>query len=159
VPRFFDGFFNSDPMTEISAAEAAAERTHAEEVPGPPLHYLLKARERLVTVAYPGWTCPDEPAAYHRATYPGTRCTVYSPVTRTDRVRWRGWYFDGDGVLTKLLDPEFDERGRMLQQSYRGPDGELRSWSEYVYDHDLDLVEIVTRDPSGQITFREKVEP
>jgi hypothetical protein len=155
MTRYYSKFYNSEPMTELSEAEALAHGTYAELVDDPIQHYRMVIRRKLHTAIYPGQSDPAAAIAVHAAMYPNVPAHVYSPPVRDkDCVRWRTWYVNADGTLEKILEPETYERP-FYRESYRGPDGELRSYTEYHYDEGGNLSEVVTYNPDGTVSSRE----
>lgn len=155
MTRFFEKFYNGDPMVEIDRVSARESGYYVEEL-ADPQRFHRYSRGALESVIYPGWSDPTAPLADLRGRNLGVRGEIYSPVEYgTVSKRWRTWYVNADGTIEKLLEPEFDENGRFLRESYRGPDGELRSYMVYDYNDWGELIEVVTYAPDGTVINRE----
>jgi len=157
VTRYFEQFFNGDPMVEIDEARARQRGSYAEEIDASVRLFRCVSAGKLDRLVYAGWTDPAEPLADARRRNEGARIEVYSPVEGTAEggQRWRVWHADAAGNVHKILEPEFGADGRYLRESYRGPDGELRTYREYVYDRYDELLEVVTHAPDGTVLNRE----
>jgi|SRR5215510_4467459 len=157
MTRYFRRFYNADPMVEIDEATARQSGTYVEEIEKPIRMFRCFVAHQLTALVYPGWEDPATPLADARARGEGVAITVYSPVQRdTDGAqKWRAWYADPSGAIQKILEPEMDAEGRYLKEYYRGPDGELRTYHEYVYDRYDELLEVVTHAPDGTVLNRQ----
>ncbi len=156
MTRYFRQFFNADPMTELSEADAHASGTYAEQVGGALPHYRTYLEHRLHAVTYAGDDDPAPAMAHHRAQYPDVPAHIHSPPRRDEHgVQWRTWYVEPGGTVEKILDHELDAAGNYLKVSYRGPDAELRSYTEYHYDDEQTLTEVVTYNPDGTVLNRQ----
>ena len=155
MTRYFEKFYNDDPMIEVDPATLADRDFYVEELEGP-RRYRLYVAGKLDSVIYPGWHDPTEPIADLRRRNEGVPAEIYSPVEYGNvSKRWRTWYVDAHGNIEKILEPEFDENGRFLRENYRGPDGELRSYMVYDYNDWGELIEVVTYAPDGTVINRE----
>lgn len=157
MTRYFQRFYNADPMVEIDESTARQKGTYVEEIEQPIRVFRCFLAHQLTALIYPGWSDPSPPLADAKARGEGVPITVYSPVERDSdgNQRWRTWYADADGHVQKILEPEMDAEGRYRKESYRGPDGELRTYQEYVYDRDDELLEVVTHAPDGAVLNRQ----
>ncbi|HTE49439.1 MAG TPA: hypothetical protein VK698_01115 [Kofleriaceae bacterium] len=157
MPRYFEQFFNEEPMREISEEKARASAWYVEEVEGPPLHYRQHGEGKLARIIYPGHEDPAPAVADHRARYDGVPLQVHSPVTTGDRTRWRTWDFDGRGQLQRSIAYELDPDSPAYSESLYSPEGALLFRREHVHDDD-GLVEVVTYDQHGKVLNREEVD-
>ncbi|HEX7839546.1 MAG TPA: hypothetical protein VF469_18855 [Kofleriaceae bacterium] len=157
MSRYFRRFYNADPMVEIDEVTARQGGSYVEEIAQPIRAFRCFAANRPTALIYSGWDDPSQPLADAKARGEGLPVTIYSPVERSSdgHQRWRTWYADAAGQVEKILEPEMDSDGRYLKESYRGPAGELRSYQEYVYDRDDELLEVVTHAPDGSILNRQ----
>jgi hypothetical protein len=157
MTRYFEKFYNDEPMVEISE-EVARERGRYTVEEDPLMRrYRRFIRGQLNSIIYAGWNDPTEPLADFRELNSGVEAEIFSPVERLPHGgrRWRTWYVDAAGDVTKSLEPEFDANGNFLRESLRDPDGELVSYTVYHYDRDGYLLELVTHAPDGTITSRQ----
>jgi len=155
--RFFEKFYNDEPMVETSEAAALERGTYTVEDDTSMRRYRRFIDGKLDMIIYAGWDDPTEPLADFREHKSGVGAQIFSPVTRLPHGgrRWRTWYVNAAGGVKKALEPEFDADGNFLRESLRGPDGELVSYTVYHYDRDGHLLELVTHAPDGTITSRQ----
>ncbi len=175
MKRYFRQYLTNDPMVEISEDEVPPAGWYVVLVEGPLTQYHRMLGVTLDSVVYPGWEDPTVPLAHHRQHHAGVRAEIDSPVTRrpangTHRavlaphwweppppdegatiVTWKTWHVDEAGQIEKILEPTLDAEGYMIRTQYRGPDGELRTYSIYRYDHQGFLIDRVTNNPDGSI--------
>lgn len=175
MSRYFAQYFNSDPMTELSEAQALADGDFVMLVEGTPRLYRCFRDGRVSRIIYPGWDEPTVPLEHLRTHYPGMPAQIFSPVvTRRANgmhrtilaphwwhplppdedatvVTWKTWYVDETGQLKKIFESTYDAEGYILREDYRGPDGELRTYSIYRYDHQGFLIDLVTHNPDGSV--------
>jgi hypothetical protein len=157
MTRYFETFFNHDPMDELSEAAARAAGTYAVEDDPSMRRYRRVIDNQLNSIVYKGWDDPTEPLADLERLGERVRAEIHSPVEKLpgNTHRWRTWYIDPQRRITKILEPEFDAEGNFLRESLRRADGELVSYTVYHYDRDGYLLELVTHAPDGTITSRQ----
>jgi hypothetical protein len=157
MTRYFETFFNADPMDELSEADALATGTYAVEDDAAMRRYRRIIDNQLDSIVYAGWDDPTEPLADLERLGEPVRAEIHSTVERLpdDAYRWRTWYIDPQRRITKILEPQFAADGTRLREALRHPDGELVDYTVYHYDQDGYLLELVTHAPDGTITGRQ----
>lgn len=153
MTRYFEKFYNSDPMVEISAEDARARGTYTVEDDLPMRRYRRYIDRELHTIIYTGWGDPTEPLADFRRLASGVAGQIFSPVTwlPDGGCRWTCWFVNVDGTVKKALEPEFAADGNFVRESLRSPDGMLVTYTVYHYDRDGHLLELVTHAPDGTV--------
>jgi hypothetical protein len=157
MKRYFDSFFNHDPMDEVSEVAARAAGSYVVEDDPTMRRYLRIIRNQLNSIVYAGWDDPEEPLADLARLGETVRAEIYSPVEKLPNHghKWRTWYIDPQRRITKILEPEFAADGCIVRESLRSPDGEFVSYTVYHYDRDGYLLELITHAPDGTITSRQ----
>jgi hypothetical protein len=157
MSRYFEKFYNDEPMVEISEEVARERGTYTVEDNLPMRRYRRFIDGQLDTIIYAGWDDPTEPLTDFRGIKSGVEAQIFSPVERLPHGgrRWRTWYVDAAGSVKKIREPEFAADSSFLRTSLRRPDGELVSYTVYHYDRDGYLLELVTHAPDGTITSRQ----
>ena len=157
MKRYFDSFFNHDPMDELSEAAALEAGTYVIEDDPSMRRYRRVINHQLDSIVYAGWDDPTEPLADLERLGERISAEIYSPVEQLpdNAHKWRTWYVDPQRRVTKIREPEFAADGSFLRTSLRSPDGELVSYTVYHYDRDGHLLELVTYAPDGTITSRQ----
>lgn len=157
MKRYFEKFYNDEPMAEISEATARERGTYTVEDDTSIRRYRRFIDGQLDTIIYAGWHDATAPLADLREIKGGVEAQIFSPVMRLPHGgrKWRTWYVNAAGNVKKILEPEFDAEGQFLQESLRSPDGELVSYTVYHYDRDGHLLELVTHAPDGTVTSRQ----
>lgn len=157
MKRYFDSFFNHDPMDELSEAAALDAGTYVVEDDPSMRRYRRIIDNQLDSIVYAGWDDPTEPLGDLERLGETVDAEIYSPVEKLpdNGHRWRTWYIDPQRRVTKILEPEYAADGTSLRQSLRSPDGELVSYTVYHYDRDGHLLELVTHAPDGTVTSRQ----
>jgi len=157
MKRYFESFFNDDPMDELSEAAAREAGTYVVEDDPLMRRYRRVIDHQLDSIVYAGWDAPAEPLADLERLGETVRADIYSTVEKLpDNGRhWQTWYVDSQRRVTKILEREYAADGTLLRQSLRRPDGELVSYTIYHYDRDGYLLELVTHAPDGTITVRQ----
>jgi hypothetical protein len=144
MTRYYERYYNGDPMLELEESAALAERGVVAE-DGPMRRYRRVISGELASVIYAGWSDPSEPLADLQRRNEGVRAEIYAPVEHLSDggKRWRTWYMDPTGRIQKILEPEYDGNNSRLKESLRRPDGELVSYTVYHYDKNGYLLELV----------------
>lgn len=157
MKRYFEKFYNDEPMVEISEAAARERGTYTIEDDASMRRYRRFIDGQLDAIIYAAWDDATAPLADFRELHSGVEAQIFSPVVKlTEGARtWRTWYVSASGSVKKILEPEFDAEGQFLRESLRSPDGELVSYTVYHYDRDGYLLELVTHAPDGTITSRQ----
>ena len=157
MTRYFESFFNHDPMDELSEAAARKTGTYAVEDAPSMRRYRRVIDNQLHSIVYAGWLDPAEPLADLEHLGEIVDAEIHSPVEKLpdNGYRWRTWYVDSQRRITKILEREYAADGTFLRESLRSPDGELVSYTVYHYDRDGYLLELVTHAPDGTITSRQ----
>jgi len=156
-PRYFESFFNADPMVEISEGAAQELGHYVVEDSGPMRRYRRISEGKLDSLVYAGWEDPAEPLADLSRSNEGVQAEIHSPVERCSHGghQWRIWYVDAAGRVKKILEREYSTDGDTLRVSRRGPDGELLNYTVYHYNRDGELYELTTHAPDGTVTERQ----
>lgn len=157
MKRYFEKFYNDEPMVEISEAAARERGTYAVEDDIAMRRYRRVIDNQLDSIVYKGWNDPTVPLIDLGRLGETVRAEIYSTVEElpNNAHRWRTWYIDPQRRITKILEPEFAADGSFLRRSLRSPDGKLVSYTVYHYDRDGYLLELVTHAPDGTITSRQ----
>ena len=157
MKRYFDSFFNHDPMDELSEAAALEAGSYVVEDDPAMRRYRRVIDHQLDSIVYAGWDDPTEPLADLQRLGQAVAAEIYSPVEQLpdNAYKWRTWYVDQQRKITKIREPEFAADGRFLRTSLRSPEGELVSYTVYHYERDGHLLELVTHAPDGTITSRQ----
>jgi hypothetical protein len=157
MTRYFETFFNHDPMDELSETAAREAGTYAAEDDRSLRRYRRVINNQLNSIVYKGWDDPTEPLVDLERLNEQVDAEIHSPVERfpDNGYRWQTWYIDPQRRITKILEREYAADGTVLRQSLRRPDGELVSYTIYHYDRDGNLLELVTHAPDGTITNRQ----
>lgn len=153
MKRYFESFYNADPMDELSEAAAHQLGTYAvEDDPALRRYHRIIGRQ-LDSIIYAGWDEPAVPLADLERLGATVRAEIHSTVQRLDHGghQWRTWYLDPLRKVTKILEPEFAADGRRVRSTLRSPDGTLITNTIYHYDRDGHLLELVTHAPDGTI--------
>ena len=154
MPRYYEKFYNEEPMREISEDEARARPWYVEEVEGPPLHYRQYSGGRLELAIYSGYDDPAPAVADYRARYEDIPVEVHSPVSAGAKIAWRRWEYDASGTLQRIVGYELDPRSPAWAEFLYRPDGTLVGHQEHVHD-EYGLLEVITYDALGKIVKRE----
>jgi hypothetical protein len=144
-----------EPMQELSRDELTGRSTYAEQVLGPPLHYRLFDMGAIARVTYPEQRDPGSCAEFHGRTYQGIPFSVTSSPARTDRTRWRHWYFDSTGSLLGVEEHVFGLDGPDYTVHHLDEHGRTTSSMEYVHGVDGRLQAVVYYDAEGRETGRD----
>jgi hypothetical protein len=157
VKRYFESFFNHDPMDELSEAAALEAGTYVVEDDPSMRRYRRVVNHQLDSIVYKGWNDPMVPLIDLGRLGESVCAEIYSTVEQLpdNAHRWRTWYIDPQRRIIKILEPEFAADGSFLRESLRGPDGKLISYTIYHYDRDGYLLELVTHAPDGTVTSRQ----
>lgn len=153
--RYFEQFYNGDPMVEITEAEALSSGYYVIEDEGAMRRYRRFSDGRLDSLVYASWNDPSEPLADIKRRNDGVDAEVHSPIEHCSHggQKWRIWYFDSFGNTKKILEREFASTGDALRVSLLDPQGELIEYTAYHY-HDGALYELTTHAPDGTVTSR-----
>ncbi len=157
MTRYFERFYYGVSMDELTEAVALERGTYVVEEDGPMRRYRSILDGELRRVIYTGWDAPTEPRNDALRRGEGAAIEIYSPIERLPHGghRYRTWYLDPAGNVKKILEPEIAANGRRLQESLRGPDGELISYDVRRYDDNGWLIEILTHAPDGTVIVRQ----
>jgi hypothetical protein len=157
MTRYFETFFNADPMDELSEAEARAAGTYAVEDDSAIRRYRRIIDNQLDSIVYAGWDDPAEPLADFERLGEPVRAEIHSTVEKLPdgSYQWRIWYIDPQRRIIKILEPRYAADGTRLREALRSSDGELVDYTVYHYDRDGHLLELVTHAPDGTITSRQ----
>lgn len=157
MTRYFESFFNYDPMDELSEAAAWEVGTYAVEDDPSMRRYRRIIDNQLDSIVYKGWVDPTEALADLERLREPVDAEIHSPVERLpdNGYKWRTWYLDPQRRIRKILEREYAADGTFLREALRRPDGELVSYTVYHYDRDGHLLELVTHAPDGTITSRQ----
>jgi hypothetical protein len=157
VKRYFESFFNHDPMRELSEATARESGSYVVEDDLAMRRYRRVVHHQLDSIVYKGWNDPMVPLIDLGRLGEMVHAEIYSTVEQLPdgAHRWRTWYIDPQRRIIKILEPEFAADGSFLRESLRGPDGKLISYTIYHYDRDGYLLELVTHAPDGTVTSRQ----
>src|ERR1044071_382527 len=157
MKRYFEKFYNDEPMVEIAEATARERGAYTVEDSTSMRRYRRFIDGQLDTIIYAGWDDATAPLTDFREIKSGVEAQIFSPVERLPHGgrRWRTWYVNAAGNVKKILEPEFDAQGQFLQETLRTADGELVSYTVYHYDRDGYLLELVTHAPDGTVTSRQ----
>jgi hypothetical protein len=153
MKRYFESFYNADPMDELSEAAAHQLGTYAvEDDPALRRYHRIISRQ-LDSIIYAGWDEPAVPLADLERLGATVRAEIHSTVQRLDHGghQWRTWYLDPLCKVTKVLELEFATDGRRVRSTLRSPDGTLVAYTIYHYDRDGHLLELVTHAPDGTV--------
>src|SRR2546423_13987132 len=101
MTRYFEKFYNSDPMIELTETAAFARGRYVALDDGPPAFYRRIFRGELDSIIYSGWNDPKIPLDHFRALSkgPAVTCAIYSLAegSAARGVRWRTWYVSPQG--------------------------------------------------------------
>jgi hypothetical protein len=156
-PRYFESFYNADPMVEISEPAARELGSYVMEDGGPMRRYRRFSDGKLDSLVYAGWEDPAEPLVDMGRGNEGVEAEIHSPVERCSHGghRWRIWYVDPAGRVKIILEREYSADGDALRLSRRAPDGGLLSYTVYHYNDYGELYELTTHAPDGTMTERQ----
>ncbi|NOU26751.1 MAG: hypothetical protein HOO96_02500 [Polyangiaceae bacterium] len=156
MTRYYERYYNADPMDELDEQVALEGGTYLVEDGGPMRRYRRFVDGELAVAIYAGWADPAEPLLELARRREGVEAEIYSPVEvlADGGKRWRTWYVDEVGRITKSLEPEYARDGRRVKETLRGADGELISSTIYHYDKNDQLLELVTH-ADGAVTSRQ----
>lgn len=157
MTRYFDSFFNADPMEELSEAEAREAGWYVMEDDLTMRRYRRISDNQLSSIVYAGWDGPTEPLADLERLGEPVEAEIHSTVEKLSdgSYRWRIWYIDPQRRIIKILEPQYAADGTRLREALRRPDGELVHYTVYHYDRDGYLLELVTHAPDGTVTGRQ----
>jgi hypothetical protein len=157
MKRYFESFFNHDPMHELSEAAAQQARSYAVEDDPAMRRYHRVTDHQVDSIVYKGWNDPMVPMIDLGRLGKPVDAEIHSTVKELPggAYGWRIWYIDPQRRITKILEPEYSADGRIRRESLRGPDGKLISYTIYHYDSDGYLLELVTHAPDGMVTSRQ----
>ncbi|HEX3473491.1 MAG TPA: hypothetical protein VHT91_00545 [Kofleriaceae bacterium] len=157
MKRYFESFFNHDPMHELSEAAAREAGSYAVEDDPAMRRYHRVIDHQLDSIVYKGWNDPTVPLMDLGRLGEPVDAEIHSTVKELSEgaYSWRIWYIDPQRRIIKILEPEFAADGSFLRESLRGPDGKLISYTIYHYDRDGYLLELVTHAPDGTVTSRQ----
>jgi YD repeat-containing protein len=148
--RFFEHYYASDPMTELTEAEARARDSHVELIEAPFRHYLAVFERQIERVIYPD-LAPDEAIVrFHAERYQEAPLWIVSRVELDDAgAHYDIWYYDSISVQptrvhydtgkTRRLETFYDEAGRLTGSNER----RFHDWGEHI--------ETISRDAAGRI--------
>jgi hypothetical protein len=158
-PRYFETFFNADPMVELSETAARELGSYVVEDGGSMRRYRRISDGGIDSIIYAGWEDPAEPLADLSRGNWGVQAEIHSPVERHPHggYQWRIWYVDPTGRVKKIVEREYRADGNTSRVSRRGADGELQSYTVYRYNDDGYLHQLVTYGPDGAVMHREDV--
>jgi len=157
MKRYFESFFNADPMVELSEAAAQEAECYAVEDDPSMRRYRRVIDHQLDSIVYAGWDHPSAPLADLARIGEPARAEIHSTVKELPdgAYSWQIWYVDPQRKITKILEPEYAADRRIRRQSLRNADGELVHHTVYHYDRDGHLLELVTHAPDGTIIGRQ----
>src|SRR5262245_44219512 len=114
-------------MDELSESVALERGIYVAEEVAPIHRYRSILDGEVMCVIYTGWNDPVEPRADALRHTDGAPIEVYSPLEHLPDGghRYRTWYLDLAGNVTKSLEPEIGPHGRRVRESLRGTDGDL----------------------------------
>jgi hypothetical protein len=138
-------------MVEISEAAALERGTYAMEEDPVLRRYRLVFRGSESELCYVDWRDPSQPLADLQGR--NVEATIESPVEKLPGggSKWRTWYVDARGTVTKQMEHELDEAGRAAVVRSFTADGVLTSYSVYHYTTWGELVEVVSHNPDGTV--------
>lgn len=154
--RYFETFYNVDPMVELSEAAALESGTYVLEEGGPIRCYRRVIDGELDSVVYAGFSEPAAPLADMSDRGLGVRAEIHSPPECLPHGGhgWRTWHVSPTGAVRKILEHEYERSGHITRENLRDPDGNLVSYTIYHYK-DGDLIELITHAPDGAILNRQ----
>ena len=157
MKRYFESFFNHDPMNELSEAAAREAGTYVVEDDPAMRRYRRVIDDQLDSIAYKGWNDPTVPLIDLGRLGEPVDAEIHSMVKELpdSAYSWRIWYVDPQRRITKILEPEYSADGRIRRESLHSPDGKLVHYTIYHYDRDGYLLELVTHAPDGTIIGRQ----
>lgn len=157
MKRYFESFFNHDPMHELSEAAAQQAGSYAVEDDPAMRRYHRIADHQLDSIVYKGWNDPMVPLTDLGRLGQAVDAEIHSMVNELpgNAYGWRIWYIDPQRKITKILEPVYSADGRIRRESLRSPDGKLVHYTIYHYDRDGYLLELVTHAPDGTVTSRQ----
>jgi hypothetical protein len=149
--RYFETFFNADPMVELTEAAAKALNYYVVEDVGPMRRYRRIGYGELDSIIYASWDEPLQPLADLKHLGATVPAEIYSPVELCPHggKRWRTWYVNEVGDVIKILELEQDADGWPVRENLRSPNGELISYTIYRYASDGLLLDLITYSPDG----------
>ena len=155
--RYFETFYNADPMIELTEAEARERGRYVVEDGGPMRRYRRIIDNELDSLIYKGWDDPSQALADLGRLAAGVQAEIHSPVEPCSHggKRWRTWYVSSAGNVEKILEPEYAADGRPLRRNRRSADGKLLSHTVYRYAEDGLLLELVSYAPDGTVMSRQ----
>lgn len=105
MKRYFESFYNADPMDELGEAAARQLGTYAGEDDPALRRYHRIIAHQLDSIIYAGWDEPAVPLADLERLGATVRAEIHSTVQRLDHggYRWRTWYLDPQRKVTKIL--------------------------------------------------------
>jgi hypothetical protein len=157
MKRYFDSFFNHDPMVELSEAAALEAGSYVVEDDPSMRRYRRVINRQLDSIVYKGWDDPMVPLFDLERIGEAVRAEIHSTVKELPQgaYGWRIWYLDPQRRITKILEPKYSADGYIQRQSLRSPDDKLVHYTIYHYDRDGYLLELVTHAPDGTVTSRQ----
>src|SRR5689334_22238082 len=109
MKRYFESFFNHDPMNELSEAAAREAGTYVVEDDPAMRRYRRVIDNQLDSIAYKGWNDPTVPLIDLGRLGEPVDAEVHSMVKELpdSAWSWRIWYVDQQRRITKILEPEY----------------------------------------------------
>ena len=159
--RYYKVFYNHGPMEPLTEAEAKSSDIYISKDDRSVPRYKRFIDGKLHSIVYPGVSDPASVIADLIAGHEGVPAIAFSSPERTATggYKWREWHMSVDGSIEATVEQEFGGDDRQLRLSRYTNGGVLAGFTDYIYDHENTLTELVHRDGQGTVKMREDVDP
>ena len=151
MTRYFEDVRIGAPMVELTEAEALESGTYVVEDEPALRRYRVYFNGKLSRLTYLEWEDPSRPLDDLKGRNLQARIESSLQTAPEGGTKWRTWYVDAAGTITKIMEQELDDQGRAAVMRMFTPAGELTGYSEYHYTTYGELVEVVSHNPDGSV--------
>ena len=161
MSHYYRTFYNRGPMERVSEDEASRIGVYVIEETTPIHRYRRFFEGEFDSVIYPEMNNPDGALADLKSRHEHVPAIIYSPPEPTESggYKWREWHVNSDAMVEWIAEEEFRADTSPVRSSRYTPSGELKRFTDYVYNHEDVLIELVHHDGDGHVTMTEEVDP
>jgi hypothetical protein len=161
MSHYYKTFYNRGPMEQITEQEANRIGVYVVEETHPIHRYKRFFEGKFDSVVYAHASSPENAIADLKSRQERVPAIIYSSpeTTPAGGYKWREWHAKSDGSVEWIAEEEFRADTSPVRSSRYTPSGQLRRFTDYIYNHEDVLIELVHHDGDGNITMTEEVDP